>query len=210
VLWLMFKRPFVALLASAVLYAVCYALQLNIPTVPAGNWYFNPFTWQLLVVLGAWYALHGAELQGVLSSRMALTLAVAFMAFAAVVMISHQIHDASSTPPNWLEQLIFPIDKTNLGPSRLLGLLALLIVAGRLVPKTAPILGSRLARLAIGCGEHPLELFTLSVLMSFAAHIVLVNVHGAIPMQFVVSIAGLVIMTGIGVALSRAQCVVAR
>jgi hypothetical protein len=48
------------------------------------------------------------------------------------------------------------------------------------------------------------------VLLSFAAHIVLVNVHENIPVQFAVSIAGIVIMMIVGVALSRAQQVASR
>lgn len=210
VLWLMFKRPFLIVGVSVVLYAVCYGFRLNIPTLPRGNWYFNPFTWQLLVVVGAWWALYGPRLRHLVSSRSALVLAIAFTVFAAVVMNVHEIHDASGTPPNWLEQMIFPIDKTYLGPSRLVNLLALMIVAVHIVPTDTPILDSRLAMLAIRCGEYPLELFTFSVLLSFAAHMVLVDVDRGVPMQIAVSIAGIIIMSALAVGLSQAQWLVSR
>jgi len=205
VLWLMFKRPSLAVTLSLLLYAFCYAFQLNIPKLPSGSWYFNPFTWQLLVVLGACCALYGSRLQRLLSSRGALGLALAFTVLAAIIMIAHQLDEKNGgTLPDWLDQLLFPIDKTNLGPSRILSLFALLIIALRVLPADAPILSSRFGRLAICCGEHPLELFSLSVLLSFAAHIVLVHVHENIPVQFAVSIAGLAIMAVVGAALSRA------
>jgi hypothetical protein len=205
VLWLMFKRPALIVGASVLLYALCHAFRLNIPTLPRGAWYFNPFTWQLLIVLGVWYALYGSRLQRLMTSRGALALAIAFTAFAAAVMIGHEIHDASGVAPNWLEQLIFPIDKTYLGPSRLLSLVALMIIAVRLVPQGAPVLSSRFGRIAICCGERPLGLFSLSVLLSFAAHIVLVDVHEAIPLQIAVTIAGVAIMSTVALALSGAQ-----
>jgi hypothetical protein len=210
VLWLMFERPSLILGASVLLYALCHAFHFNIPTLPRGDWYFNPFAWQLLVVVGAWCALYGSRLQSVVASRGAIAVAIAFIAFAAFVTIAHQVHDAGGAAPNALERIIFPIDKSNLGVSRLFSLLALLIVGLRVIPRDPRILNSRLGHLAICCGERPLQLFSLSVLLSFAAHIVLVNVHENIPVQFAVSIAGIVIMMIVGVALSRAQQVASR
>jgi hypothetical protein len=31
------------------------------PSFPEGNWYFNPFCWQLLFVFGGWLALEGTQ-----------------------------------------------------------------------------------------------------------------------------------------------------
>jgi len=205
VLWLMFTRPTAALAASFVIYAICYGLRLNIPTLPRGDWYFNPFTWQLLVVLGAWWALEGVRrFSDVITSRGALVAAFAIVAVSALLVVGHRIHDASDVPPNWLEQMIFPVDKTNLSFSRVVNLVALVIIAERYIQPDASMLRSKLACLAIKCGEYPLELFSLSVLLSFAMHVVLVDVHEAIPMQIALSIAGIVIMTCVGVALSWA------
>jgi len=42
----------------------------NLPLYPSGVWYFNPFTWQLLFIFGAWFALDGAlELRRLIRSR---------------------------------------------------------------------------------------------------------------------------------------------
>jgi len=205
VLWLMFKRPLAVLGASVALYAVCYGFRLNIPTWPRGSWYFNPFTWQLLVVLGAWCALDGARrLRDLLTSRAALVAAIAVLVLSAILIVGHQVHDASGTAPNWLERMMFPVDKTYLSFSRIVSLVALLIVAVRVVPQDAKVLRSAFGRVAISCGEHPLELFSLSVLLSFAMHVILVGVHEAIPAQIALSMLGIVIMALVGVVLSWA------
>ena len=43
------------------LYVIAWKFGLNLPAYPEGDWYFNPFAWQLLFVFGAWCALGGAE-----------------------------------------------------------------------------------------------------------------------------------------------------
>ena len=47
------------LAGSIVLYFVARHFDWNLPSYPSGAWYFNPFCWQLLFVLGAWFALGG-------------------------------------------------------------------------------------------------------------------------------------------------------
>src|SRR5260370_2769774 len=60
-LWLMLRRPTLALAASALLYALTWTFEWNLPAYPAGTWVFNPLAWQLLFVFGAWCALGGAD-----------------------------------------------------------------------------------------------------------------------------------------------------
>ena len=43
------------------LYFAARHLDWNLSSFPDGRWYFNPFCWQLLFVLGAWFALIGAR-----------------------------------------------------------------------------------------------------------------------------------------------------
>jgi hypothetical protein len=47
------RSPALALLASAGVYAVSRAFDLDLPNWPeAGGWFFNPFTWQLVFTIG--------------------------------------------------------------------------------------------------------------------------------------------------------------
>jgi hypothetical protein len=73
----MTRRPGLTLLAFAALYLVTRALDWNPPSFPAGTWYFNPITWQLVFVFGMWCALGGAKTLGpLIRSRGMLLLAV--------------------------------------------------------------------------------------------------------------------------------------
>ena len=60
-LFLLLRHPNVALGGSAVVYALAWRLDWNLPAYPNGVWFFNPFAWQLLFVFGAWCALGGAQ-----------------------------------------------------------------------------------------------------------------------------------------------------
>ena len=61
VLFGMMRGPTLTLAGSIVLYVAARQFDWNLSAYPDGHWYFNPFCWQLLFVLGAWFALSGAE-----------------------------------------------------------------------------------------------------------------------------------------------------
>ena len=61
VLWLMLRHRNWGMLGSVLLYFAARQFGWNLPSYPSGVWYFNPFAWQLLFVLGAWLALGGAN-----------------------------------------------------------------------------------------------------------------------------------------------------
>src|SRR4051794_1140023 len=91
-LWLLLRLPNVALAASVVLYAITWEFGLNIAAYPTGEWYFNPFAWQLLFIFGAWCALGGAERLGpVLRSRITVVLAIAYLLFAFAITLTWHI-----------------------------------------------------------------------------------------------------------------------
>ena len=60
VLFGMLRRPNLTLAGSVALYLAARQFDWNLSSFPEGRWYFNPFCWQLLFVLGAWFALSGA------------------------------------------------------------------------------------------------------------------------------------------------------
>src|SRR6266404_6675199 len=53
-LWLMVRKPNWILAGSIVVYLAGRHFGWNLAASPSGSWYFNPFAWQLLFVLGAW------------------------------------------------------------------------------------------------------------------------------------------------------------
>ena len=93
--------------------------------------------------------------------------------------LNHLIH-----LPVWFEDLIYPIDKTNLDV-RFAHFLALAAVTVRFVPQTWPLLRSWALYPAILCGQHSLKSLFRHFL-AFAGHFAMVEVSavfGANPHQ---------------------------
>ncbi len=89
VLWLMLRHRNWVMLGSVLLYFAARQFGWNLPSYPSGVWYFNPFAWQLLFVLGAWLALGGANtLHFLVRSRAVLVFGLAYLLFAAVMTLS--------------------------------------------------------------------------------------------------------------------------
>ncbi|HKD26889.1 MAG TPA: OpgC domain-containing protein, partial [Xanthobacteraceae bacterium] len=198
ILWLLQFRSSLALGASVLLYVLTWHFNWNMPSYPSGHWYFNPFAWQLLFVFGAWCALGGAQrLSTVLQSPVTLSVAAVYLLFAFVISLTWYLPGMSQYVPHWLEEVIYPIDKVNLDVLRFAHFLALAVLTVRFVPRDWPFLKSWWAWPPIVCGQHSLEIFCLGVFLSFAAHFAMVEVSGAVWMQFLVSGLGIVVMIAV-------------
>ena len=195
VLWLLQRRPTLALGGSVALYIAAWRFNLNLPAYPEGVWFFNPFAWQLLFVFGAWCALGGAaRLQPLLHARTTTIVALLYIAFALFVALSWYVPGMGRLMPLWLEEVIYPIDKTNLDVLRFAHFLALAALTVRFVPRDWPFLTSPVLYPAIVCGQHSLEIFCLGVFLAFAGHFAMVEVSGAIWMQILISALGVLLM----------------
>jgi hypothetical protein len=194
-LWLLLRSATVALAASILLYLLVQAFSWNLPAWPSGEWFFNPLAWQVLFVFGAWYAYEGADrLRAIVASRTALVLAVLYLAFSFAVVLSWQIKALEGFLPEALSKLIYPIDKSDLSPLRLLHFLSLAVIVSRLTPPDWRGLMKPWMTAIIRCGENSLAMYCLGVLLSFLGHVILVKVAGGIAMQVAVSLAGIAIM----------------
>jgi len=194
-LWSLSRSPNVALGASIALYLCVQIFGWNLPRWPINDWYFNPFAWQLLVVLGAWWVMSGGEkLWSLLTSRIATGLAAAYLLFSLVVALSWSIGPLELAIPLPLAKLIYPIDKPDLDPLRLLHFLAIAILVAKFVRPDWKALTTPLLRGVIRCGENSLEIYCLGVLLAFGAHVLLVEVSSGLAMQIAVSIGGILIM----------------
>jgi hypothetical protein len=195
-LWLLTRSATVALVASFLLYLLVQAFSWNLPAWPHGEWFFNPLAWQILFVFGAWYADGGAgRLRPILQSRAVLVLAMLYLAFSLAIALSWQIKVLEGFIPEAVSKLIYPIDKSNLAPVRLLHFLALAIVVVHLTRPDWHGLMKPAITAMIRCGENSLAIYCLGVLLSFIGHVVLVKFSGTIAMQAAVSIAGIVLMS---------------
>jgi len=195
ILWGLVKLPRLTLLGSAVFYALARYFDWNLPSFPGGNWYFNPFAWQLLFVFGVWCGLNGAaEIGALIRSRAALILALIWIAFSLIIVMTWHIPLLDAMVPKWLIKVIYPIDKSDLDLFRLVHFLALAVVFVRYIPRDWPGLRSKLARPLVLMGQHSLPIFCFGVFLSFAAHWFLVQIEGDIPAQIMVSVVGMTTM----------------
>jgi hypothetical protein len=194
-LWLLTRGASLTLVVSLLLYLMVQLFSWNLPAWPGDRWFFNPFAWQLLFVFGAWYVYAGADrLRTMVQSRVTLALALAYLAFGFTVAMSWQFKTLEAFIPEALSKLIYPIDKSDLSPLRVLHFIALAIVVSRLTPPDWHGLMNPWMTAMIRCGENSLAMYCLGVLLSFLGHVILVKISGAFAMQVAVSIAGIALM----------------
>jgi hypothetical protein len=202
-LWVLLRAPTVGLGASLLLYLLTWNFGWNLPAYPNGSWVFNPFAWQLLFVFGAWCGLGGVKrLAPLIRSPATLVLAVVYLLFAGAIALTWYIPGAEHFVPKWLEDWMYPIDKTNLDVLRFAHFVALAVLTVRLVPQQWSFLHSIWLRPAILCGQHSLEIFCLGVFLSFAGHFAMVEINEGIGMQVAVSLLGIVTMVATAALIS--------
>ena len=196
VLWALIRKPIWVVAASILLYLLARHFDWNAPSYPEGTWYFNPFCWQLLFVLGAWFALGGAvESLPIIKSRSLLILGSAYLIFALIMTLAAWIPALRAALPDWLYSAFNPNDKTNLAPYRVFHLAIIVLLATRFVPRDWPGLQWRIFRPAILCGQQSLQTFCTGIFLSFAAYFVLIETTDAIWMQILVNVLGLTILS---------------
>jgi len=207
ILWCLLRRPNLTLLASAILYVAARWFDLNLASYPPGtHWYFNPFAWQLMFVFGAWCGVGGAtKIWFIVQSRVAQALAVAWMLFALLIVMTWHSAFLESLVPKWMIKAIYPIDKTDLDMLRFTHFLALALMVSRYFPRKSEILTSKWMRPLIMCGRHSLPIFCFGVFLSFGAHWILVQYSHGVWAQLLVSFGGVVIMVALAWFLDRAQ-----
>jgi hypothetical protein len=202
-LWLLLRRPNLAFGVSALLYMLARYWDWNLPAYPNGDWAFNPFAWQLLFVFGAWCGVGGSKrLMPITLSWITAAVAIVFLIFALLVVLTWYVPGLESLVPLWLAELMYPIDKTNLGLLRFLHFLCLAVLTVRMVPRDWPMLRSPWLRPAILCGQHSLEIFCLGVFLSFAAHFAMIEIDSGVGMQVALSVLGIAVMVATAALIS--------
>ena len=196
----MVRRPNVTVAASIGLYFAARQLEWNLSAFPDGHWYLNPFCWQLLFVLGAWFSSSGPEqiravhkLQEFAILRAAASL---YLAVALVVTVAGKFPQLTLVP-DFLRDVFGPNDRESLVPHRVVHFLALAFLFTYMVPRDWSGFRWQALQPAIKCGQEWLAVFCAGVFLSFAGHLVLITSPDSLAMQILVSSAGILIMTGV-------------
>ncbi|MEH2502893.1 hypothetical protein V1290_001704 [Bradyrhizobium sp. AZCC 1578] len=200
VLFGVMRRPNLTLAGSIGLYFASRLLDWNLSSFPDGRWHLNPFSWQLLFVLGAWFALGGARqvhairtLQGLAILRTAAWL---YLLFALVVTVAGKFPQAGIVP-DFLRDAFPSNDEENLAPYRVLHFLALAFLFTYMVPRSWRGFRWQALQPIMKCGQEWLAVFCAGVFLSFAAHLVLITGPNSLALHVLVSFAGISIMTAV-------------
>ncbi len=203
VLWAMLRRPNLTMAGSIALYLAARHFGWNLSSFPDGNWYFNPFCWQLLFAFGVWLALGGAKrFRFIFKSPIPVYLGIAYLVFAFAMTMAERLPSLAGIFPRWLFDAFNPNDKTNLAPYRVLHFIVIAYLVARFVPRDWRGLERPIFRPLIVCGEQSLAVFCVGVFMSFAGHFALITGSGSLLAQVLVSAAGIAAMTLVAYCIS--------
>ena len=180
------------LLLSVGLYAVVLYTGVNLPTWPVeGRWYFNPFAWQLVFVLGHMLADARGPLAALRRHKRALRwLGLAGVAAGVVIGVLDYAPDPLAVPD---PKLFFMFDKTFATPARILHLLALVALFNgfydHILAWMAP-----LARFFSMLGRNSLHVFCVGSLVALAAQFGRFVMAGGIVVDSMVLLMGIISM----------------
>jgi hypothetical protein len=190
------RHPLLVLLPSAILYVAVQMFGIAVPAYPEGHvWYFNPLAWQFLFVSAA--LLGHARIRGQTTlpwPRVIFPAAAVIFIAAFLIKLSWTIHGVWEPFPGLFLKQLWPINKNNLSPLRLVPFYALVVLVATLVPRDARFLEAAAARPLVLCGQQSLEIFCLGIILSALAHFILTEYGASVTMQLAVNAAGIAVM----------------
>jgi hypothetical protein len=181
------------------LYAAARIFGWNLPSWTGGGWFFNPFTWQLLFMMGAILSYAPGEKPRRTAALDALSVLIVI--FGLLMQWVVWVHPGSvASLPASVVRVLMSVDKAGLHPFRLISILALTWLTVRLVPAEARWLRTRAAGAFVLAGQHSLPVFCAGIFLAFLGRIateidsgwliqVGVNATGAITLWSVAAIA---------------------
>jgi hypothetical protein len=195
------RGPGLTAAGSIALYVAARTFDWNFTSFPDGRWYFNPFSWQLLFELGAWFAMSGAKQMRAIRSLQEISFlriaALLYLLFALMITAAAKFPQFAAYIPEPVLSAFLPNDKENLAPYRVLHFLTLAFLFTYMVPRNWRGFQWQALQPLIKCGQEWLPVFCAGVFLSFAGHLVLITGPDLLALHVLVSIAGISIMTGI-------------
>ncbi len=179
--------PVLAGLSLAV-YAAARIFSLNLPSWTGGGWFFNPFTWQLLFMMGA--ILSYAPGERPKRTIWLDSISVLVVLFGLVMQwVVWQHPGLVGHLPAHVVRMLMSVDKEGLHPFRLISILALTWLVVRLVPSHARWLNTRVASAFVLAGQHSLPVFCAGIFLAFLGRITTEMDNGVLA-QIGVNVAG--------------------
>ncbi|MEJ0046723.1 MAG: OpgC domain-containing protein [Rhodospirillales bacterium] len=160
-----------------------------------GGWFFNPFTWQLLFMMGAILSFAPG---GMPRRKWPLdAMSVLVVLFGLLMQWVVWVHPGVvSHLPDAVISMLMSVDKGGLHPFRLISILALTWLTARLVPAPARWLRSRIAEPFVLAGQHSLPVFCAGIFLAFLGRLA-TEADDGVMVQIGVNLAGAVSLTAV-------------
>lgn len=187
------RQPALVLLAAAALWGLVQVAPFNLPNYPGdAGWYFNPFAWQFLFVIGLVLgSLRHRDVR--LDPRLCRLLVIASGPVVLVALLVAApwrqipgLEEVVIIPWSWLP----PVSKTDLSVIRLVNILALFCLAGSLIRAEAPWLRGRIGGAVALLGTQPLPVFSVGIVASVLGAVVFFEAGRGLLAHVVVNLTG--------------------
>jgi hypothetical protein len=189
------RKPMLLFVLSLAGYLLVRLTGINMPAWTGEGWFFNPFAWQFLFMIGAILSYAPPKMPRV---RWPLDAAAVLILLAGIVVIW-----VIETHPRILAAMPSPVirfviteDKTGLHPFRLLSILSLAWLTARSVPAHADWLRSRFAAPFVLLGQNSLPVFCSGIFFGFIARLGL-EAQESVAMQIAVNLCGALAMVAV-------------
>ena len=158
-----------ALTLSTALYLASLVEEWNLPSWPGeGDWFFDPFCWQLLLVLGFVLQDWNRESDTLQRwSRRLMPAGIVIVLVGIVLSVLELRPDPLSVPE---PRLIFTFDKTYLSPARLIHFLGVLLAFQAVYGLVAPRIG-RVVQYLARLGRNSLAVFSMGSVLSLGGQL---------------------------------------
>jgi hypothetical protein len=185
--------PKLLLPVSLAIYCIALGFSITIPTWPVeGEWFFNPFAWQLIFVLGFVIAKRDSPMGG-FARRNILVLrivAVPIVVFGTFVSVAFWWPDPTTLPN---PKMFFILSKSFESPPRVIQFLALIALFSATYPFFERYLSGLVNFLSM-LGRNSLYVFCIGSLLSLAGQIIRFLHRGNIYSDTAVIICGILLM----------------
>ena len=181
---------------SFAIYLVVRFTSLNLVAWTGEGWFFDPFAWQFLFIIGVLLACAPLRLppRPRLFDALAVVMVILGVIVTCVIEPRPRILDWVSASA--LRPLVFE-DKTGLYPLRLISILALTWLCARTIRFDQPWLRSRWAAPFVLVGQNSLPVFCSGIVLGFFARLGL-EYDDAAWMQVVINLSGAAGMLALG------------
>src|SRR3984893_9660933 len=199
-------RPFAPLILSFAVYLLTLHFGWVPKTYPANEgWFFNPFAWQFLFMVGATagYA-HSAAQSSIPHWPWLPRAAIAVTVAVAIIKLTWLAHGFWDGIPALFAEQIEELadDKSNLSPLRLLSFFAVALTVVHFMRRDSAILRNPVSKLVILCGQHSLQVFCLGILLSVLGRFIVNSISSSIWMQLAVNVVGIALMIALAELMS--------